>query len=573
MEHIPIFIIVHNRLKILIQSVESYEKYIKTPIKIIFHNVASTYEPTLTYLKKKEREGYTVYHSKENNHHTVVNSIKDYLKKHPECKYYVMTDPDVMLDNVNGDILEYYKYLLNKFKVNSVGPMLRIDDIPDYYPRKKNAISGHSQQFWNKTPKNVLYPSQIVVNQHYMIDGPKSELRWYAYKNHWDLSNNQIISNCDTYLKLKTSNITKLKNKQKIFVEKNTIFSLYKKYKYINCNTDTTFQLCSANNIPNSFPHNNSIRCYAPYSAKHLDWYINPKKISGCQKYYSDTTTSISNWQNPNWKGIYGGQKLGDITSTTLAIKHIHYCVCRCKNGTNFGDMITSYIYKKLTGTNPINSIPPSNTDVVYGVGSILGSVTTNAIVWGSGIMFKNRKFRKPRKILCVRGPITRQACLDQGYECPEIYGDAGLLLPYFYYPEIKKKYKIGLIPHYIDYELCKKMFPEPPEDLLIIDITNNIETVVNDMLSCEMLISSSLHGIIGAHAYNIKCAWTLLSNKIAGKNTKYYDYYESYGMKNMKPCSLSSNTSVSDMVKIVQNYNNPTFPIKTDHILQLCPF
>jgi hypothetical protein len=59
-----------------------------------------------------------------------------------------MTDPDIELFNVNSDIIEFYIFLLNKLNVISVGPMLKIDDILDYYPNKKQAIKGHTNQFW-----------------------------------------------------------------------------------------------------------------------------------------------------------------------------------------------------------------------------------------------------------------------------------------------------------------------------------------------------------------------------------------------------------------------------------------
>ena len=52
--HIPIFIITHNRLEILKRCVDSYEKSISHPIRIIFFNVASTYQPTLDYIASKE---------------------------------------------------------------------------------------------------------------------------------------------------------------------------------------------------------------------------------------------------------------------------------------------------------------------------------------------------------------------------------------------------------------------------------------------------------------------------------------------------------------------------------------
>ena len=111
---IPIFIIVHNQYEILKKSVESYEKYINTPIEIIFHNVCSTYFETINYLESQKNKGYKVYNSKINNHHSVIDSIKDYIKHNPKCEYIIMTDFDIELFNVNSDILEFYIFLLNK---------------------------------------------------------------------------------------------------------------------------------------------------------------------------------------------------------------------------------------------------------------------------------------------------------------------------------------------------------------------------------------------------------------------------------------------------------------------------
>lgn len=162
MSYIPIFIIVHNQFEILKKSVASYEKLIKTPIKIIFHDVASTYKPTLDYLEEKKQEGYTVYRSNVNHHHTVINSIVDYRKKNSDYDYYVLTDPDIELDNSPGNILDIYTFMLEKFNCNAVGPMLRIDDIPDYYPGKKLAIARHRKQFWSK-PKQTIKHNDISI--------------------------------------------------------------------------------------------------------------------------------------------------------------------------------------------------------------------------------------------------------------------------------------------------------------------------------------------------------------------------------------------------------------------------
>lgn len=252
-------------------------------------------------------------------------------------------------------------------------------------------------------------------------------------------------------------------------------------------------------------------------------------------------------------------------------IKHIYYCACG-KNGSNFGDMITPYIYQKITGNKPIKLIPKDGV-VVFGAGSIMGSVTPNAIVWGTGIMFKDSKFCKPLKILSVRGPLTRKRCLELGHACPEIYGDIGLILPKFYNPVISKKYKIGMISHYVDYDMCKSIFGAN-SDISIIDITEPVEKVIDRILECELTMSSSLHGIITSHAYSINCCWMRMSNKIAGGNTKFWDYYQSVGINNnMEPLMVTKLISSVEIISKIKDFPNPLFPIKTDHILELCPF
>lgn len=509
---IPIFIIVHNQYEILKKAVESYEKYIKTPIEIIFHNVCSTYFETIDYLKKKEKEGYIVYNSNINNHHTVMNSIKDYISKNPKCEYIVMTDADIELYKVNTDILEFYIYLLNKLKKQSIGPMLKIDDIPDEYHNKRQAIIGHSTQFWKKPRKTVLF-----------------------------------------------------KNKS---------------YKYIECNTDTTFQLFSSKNIPKTFPHGNSIRTLQPYAARHLDWYTNPNNLFPCQLYYLNNTSKISHWNNKKWKGKYYNKDINTINNCFInKYKYIYYYnKCKCRNNYNFGDYITTFIYETLFLKKPILDINGGvkKNDVIIGAGSILNSARNNSIIWGTGLMFGSETIQKPKKILSVRGPLTRNRLLKLGIDCPESYGDIGLILPYFYYPEVQKKYKLGIIPHYIDKGKFNEIYMENDKDVKIIDVTEPIQNVIKNILECEMTISSSLHGVIVSHAYNVKCMWVKITDKIGGGFFKYRDYYGSINIDNyneMLPYNYNKQISTQETIKLVNSYPNPAFPINTKSIIELCPF
>jgi hypothetical protein len=138
---IPIFIITKDRLTVLKESIKSYYKQIKTPFEIVIHDNGTTFPETLTYLRSLERNGVKVYWTKgckrkNDELNSVGCSVANFLEKNP-VPNYIVTDPDVALDNVKKDILEFYASILrrhHRYKV--VSPMPRMDDIPDCYPLK-----------------------------------------------------------------------------------------------------------------------------------------------------------------------------------------------------------------------------------------------------------------------------------------------------------------------------------------------------------------------------------------------------------------------------------------------------
>ncbi|WP_452596505.1 polysaccharide pyruvyl transferase family protein, partial [Pontimicrobium sp. MEBiC01747] len=144
-----------------------------------------------------------------------------------------------------------------------------------------------------------------------------------------------------------------------------------------------------------------------------------------------------------------------------------------------------------------------------------------------SGIISKEYNIKKA-KFLAVRGPQTRMHLIEQGYSVPEVYGDPALLLPRYYSPNIKKEYKIGIIPHYKDYKKVSEWYKNDDTVLLIDLMTNSIEETTNQFLKCEKIVSSSLHGVIVSHAYNIPAVWQKFSGDVFGDDIKYRDYFES---------------------------------------------
>ncbi|MDB4507512.1 polysaccharide pyruvyl transferase family protein [bacterium] len=193
----------------------------------------------------------------------------------------------------------------------------------------------------------------------------------------------------------------------------------------------------------------------------------------------------------------------------------------------NFGDLITPYFLNKFCEKNTFKFDFSNKIPKIISCGSIMRLCNESTIVWGSGIRDIDQDINKGI-IKSVRGPLTRKRLLEIGCYCPPVYGDPGLLLPLYYYPAVEKKYKIGIIPHYIHYDVVFKMY-DGKEGIKVIKLINkDIEPVINDILSCEKTISSSLHGLIVSDAYGIPNKWVKFNNDINGDDTKYYDYFNS---------------------------------------------
>ena len=95
----------------------------------------------------------------------------------------------------------------------------------------------------------------------------------------------------------------------------------------------------------------------------------------------------------------------------------------------------------------------------------------------------------------------------------------------------------------------------------------------IDKILSCEVILSSSLHGIIIADAYAIPNQWSTFTDKIAeGAEFKFHDYFLSVEKNIDKPSKILSFTDIDNVVKIVlQNWSKPRFD--KDKLLSVCPF
>jgi len=206
------------------------------------------------------------------------------------------------------------------------------------------------------------------------------------------------------------------------------------------------------------------------------------------------------------------------------------------KASGNFGDELSVFIVEcllnlekyKLVLNHPQTDSPTQLN--LAAIGSYIGGhLKQNTYIFGSGVRTLPVKKFKALNVCCVRGPLTQQKLQEKNphINIPNIYGDPALLLPLYYEPILVNElcHKIGVVPHFSNYDAYKKM--KLDEKFYLINPTNKWKTVINEICSCKSIISSSLHGLICSDAYNKPNIW-LDEFELDEGDFKFKDYFES---------------------------------------------
>lgn len=259
-------------------------------------------------------------------------------------------------------------------------------------------------------------------------------------------------------------------------------------------------------------------------------------------------------------------------------------CFVRKRNSfvnNNWGDDINIHFIQDISNVNVLikncsclyNTLPIKAYNCI---GSIIGLDTDkHTSIWGSGLMRNDMPIpHKPQKVYSVRGPLTRRELLNRGIDCPEVYGDPGLLVSRYYRPRVIKKYDLGIIPHYVDEDnpVLEKFCKLHPEVLIIhMRGYKHWHDIPDQILSCRKIISSSLHGLILSDSYGVPNSWVRLSNKISGGDFKYLDYFASVGRLETNPHIIANYRDLEEIFD--HNRFELATSINYDVIFNACPF
>lgn len=203
----------------------------------------------------------------------------------------------------------------------------------------------------------------------------------------------------------------------------------------------------------------------------------------------------------------------------------------RPKRGDNVGDYLSKVVFDWSLDYFHLCNAPSFKTKRISVIGSVLsfigGGKTT---VWGTGLLdsiavsaILNPAKKVELDIRAVRGPLTRKALINGGVSCPEVYGDPAILMPLIY--PAKRQVTLGkvlIIPHESRFLKYASKYPN-----VLNTYTQDYKGFIDEILSAEKVVSSSLHGIILAESYGVP---SIFLNDYPGSIFKYDDYYLSTG-------------------------------------------
>jgi len=284
------------------------------------------------------------------------------------------------------------------------------------------------------------------------------------------------------------------------------------------------------------------------------------------------------------------------ITATTNAatkndsIKHLGIRLVHpntSNGGDLFGPEVARHILQNRSDVEVVvgidNDDSKSTPPALAIVGSILQYSVKEAdrVTWGPGLMFSDKpvKIDNSHTVLAVRGPRTRDILLRQHGLNPLVLGDPALLSRDFDlqspHNNDDTKKDVCFVIHIVDRQYVKELCPFCVERLVNNYVPRPRE-ILEQLLGCQRVVSSSLHGIIFAHALGIPALPIKVGDRISGDEFKFRDHMHAVGVTAFQSrYSLVEgleNMTRPDWIRLVDEAVQPTFPIPVRQFYETFP-
>lgn len=227
----------------------------------------------------------------------------------------------------------------------------------------------------------------------------------------------------------------------------------------------------------------------------------------------------------------------------------------------NFGDLISPLVVHLVSGRTPVYS---NSGGKLLALGTAFRALRSGDTVWGTGLLGREElpyiRNTKDVTFAAVRGPKTRALLREAGFDCPAVFGDIATLLPLYVENDLDKRFRVGVVPHWTQLPEFKAHLPSSTATL--IDVTNRVDLVIKQILQCDYVIATSLHGLVVAEAYGIPARLLVYRRPVRGNLHKYEDYFLSTG----REIEYDTAGTIADVIRLCAAQNaskTPSFELE----------
>lgn len=241
----------------------------------------------------------------------------------------------------------------------------------------------------------------------------------------------------------------------------------------------------------------------------------------------------------------------------------------------NMGDRLNKDIIEKCFGyrvarnnylTGKISGIGSGLCNYTYGdekwknvLKAISGVLFPEVYIWGTGfVKYKERDarfYKRNIRICALRGELSKKRVEKiLGHEINVPLGDAGILASCLLEEVPQKKYAVGIIAHYKEQEnpIFKQLLNQF-ENSTFIDVRDTPLAVTKKISECEVIISSSLHGLVIADSLRVPNRHIVVTDNLLGDGFKFDDYYSAYNLKH--PYTDMGKDTIRSLEEVVEQY------------------
>lgn len=221
---------------------------------------------------------------------------------------------------------------------------------------------------------------------------------------------------------------------------------------------------------------------------------------------------------------------MGDLLNEIIVERVMGFKVERCSVLTGEMSAIGSHLGMYTYHGNPLMRAQQL----------INGKKSPHVDVWGTGFInyddCKGHFFKRDMVFHAVRGELSRRAVERMTGKSLDIpTGDAGILASHLFNERQEKRYSVGIIPHICDIDdPSVAALARSYEDSVIINLRDEPVEVLRQIDRCEVILSSSLHGLIAADSFHIPNKHIVFSDRPKGDGFKFDDYYSGFGVFHM---------------------------------------